>query len=292
MNRQFLGSKTAFLVLLAVLGAGCGDTTPPDRHVALDGQSNFRDIGGYETADGRTVKWGQVYRSGEMPKLTGADVAVLEGLELQTVVNFLMPEEIIQSGRDRLPEGVREAYTPISGDRTAVLTMIAQTAITSGQFDRIPPELSPEFHRVLMEEGREEYAALLREVADPANRPLVFHCSHGIYRSGTATAILLSALGVPWETIREDYLLSNVYRRDQVQAALAGIRQGVAEMQGVEPHQIDMTNVEAFYVLKGSYIDGSLEQAVADFGSMEGYIREGLGISAAEITALRDQLLE
>ena len=201
MNRQHLQSGFAFLVLLSALVAGCGDTTLPDRHIALDGQSNFRDIGGYETADGRTVKWGQVYRSGELPKLTGADVAVLEGLELATVVNFLMPEEIIQSGRDRLPESVREVHQPIAGDRAAVLTMMAQTAITSGQFDRIPPELNPEFHRVLMEEGKEEYAALLKEVADPANRPLVFHCSHGIHRSGTAAAILLSALGVPWEPI-------------------------------------------------------------------------------------------
>lgn len=291
MNRSRQGAQAAVTFILAAL-AGCSQGPPPDRHVALDGQSNFRDLGGYEAADGRTVKWGQVYRSGELPKLTGADLAVLEMLELETVVNFLLPQEIVQNGRDRLPEGTREVYQPIAGDRAAVLTMVAQTAITSGQFDRIPPELNPEFHRILMDEGREEYAALLREVAVPANRPLAFHCSHGIHRSGTAAAILLSALGVPWETVREDYLLSNDYRREEVEAALAGIRQGVAEMQGVEPHKIDMTNVEAFYVLQGNYIDGSLDYAVAEYGSMENYIREGLGISDAEVAALRDQLLE
>lgn len=280
------------LVLIVISGFGCSPRGDRTRHVPLDGQSNFRDLGGYETADGRTVKWGQVYRSGQLPKLTGTDVGVLETLGLRTVVNFLMPEEILQSGRDRLPEGVRETYHPISGDRAALLTLVAQTAITSGQFDRIPPGLNHDFHRALMEEGREAYAALLRDVADPANRPLVFHCIHGIHRSGTAAAILLSALGVPWETVREDYLLSNEYRRAEVAAALAGIREGVAELQGVEPHTLDMTNVEAFYVLQGSYIDGSLEQAVAGYGSMEDYIREGLGITDAEIADLRDQLLE
>ena len=53
-----------------------------------------------------------------------------------------------------------------------------------------------------------------------------------------------------------------------------------------------MTNVEAFYVLEGSYIDGSLERAVADYGSMENYIREGLGIGDQEIEHLRSELLE
>ena len=172
----------------------------PERHVALAGQPNFRDLGGYETADGRAVKWGQVYRSGELPHLTDEDVATLEELEIRTVVNFLLPEEIEMNGRDRLPEGARELPEPIEGDRAAELTMVAQTAIKSADFDKIPPEMNPEFHRLLLDEGKEQYAALLREMADPANRPLAFHCSHGVHRTGTATAILLSALGVPWET--------------------------------------------------------------------------------------------
>jgi len=65
-----------------------------------------------------------------------------------------------------------------------------------------------------------------------------------------------------------------------------------AERKGVSPEEIDMTNVDAFYVLDGSYIDGTLEQAVAEYGSMEGYIREGLGITDQEIDQLRQELLE
>jgi protein-tyrosine phosphatase len=75
--------------------------------------------------------------------------------------------------------------------------MVAQTAIRSANFDDIPPEMNPEFHRLLLDEGKSEYAELFREAANPANRPLVFHCSHGVHRTGTATAILLSAMGVP-----------------------------------------------------------------------------------------------
>lgn len=283
---------TFVLILVMMIAPGCGNQKPRDRHVELDGQPNIRDLGGYETADGLSLKWGQVYRSGELPHLTDEDLAKLESLEIRTVVNFLLPEEIEMNGGDRLPGGVREIAEPIEGDRAAELTLVAQSAIRSGEFEKLPPEMNPEFHRLLLNEGKPQYAALLRYAADPANRPLVFHCSHGVHRTGTATAILMSALGVPWEVIREDYLLTNDYRAKEVKATLAKIRNMVAEKRGVVPEEIDMSNVEAFYILEGSYIDGSLEQAIADYGSMEAYIREGLGISDDEIELLKSELLE
>lgn len=264
----------------------------PERHIALEGQPNFRDLGGYRTADGRAVRWRQVYRSGELGQLTEEDGAALEPLRLASVYSFLLPEETAKHGPDRVPEGTRTVALPIASERAGKATRQVHESIRSGDFQAMPPEINAEFHRMLLQDGREQYAALLRGLADPANRPLVFHCSHGIHRTGTATAILLSALGVPWETIREDYLLSNEYRREEIDHELARIRGMVAEKKGVDPAEIDMTNVEAFFVLDGSYIDGSLEQAVADYGSMEGYIREGLGITDEEIERLRAQLLE
>jgi protein-tyrosine phosphatase len=263
----------------------------PQRHIPLEGQPNFRDVGGYETTDGRTVKWGEVFRSGELPELTDEDVARLESLGLSTVVNFLLPEEIEMHGPDRLPAGVRQVPHPITGERTAELALAVQQSIRTGQFENIPPEMNVEFHRLLLEAGKAEYAALLRELMNPANRPLAYHCSHGVHRTGTASAILLSALGVPWETVREDYLLSNTYRSEEIEAQLARIRQAVARDRGVEPDEVDMTNVEAFYILDGSYVDGTLERAIADYGSMEDYIRDGLGISDEEIQLLRAELL-
>jgi protein-tyrosine phosphatase len=273
-------------------GSSNRETEAPARHIALEGQPNFRDLGGYKGADGRTVKWRQLFRTGELAKLSDADVEKLTGLELKTMVNFLLPEEIEKHGPDRLPDGVREVNDPIAGERAAKLTMQVQGAISSGQFDRIPPEMNPEFHRLLMEEGREQYANLLRAAADPDQRPLVFHCSHGVHRTGTAAAILLSALGVPWETIREDYLLTNELRAEQSKAGLAKIRAKVAEARGVAPESLDMTNVEAFYVLEASYIDGSLEAAKEKYGSMDAYIGEALGVTDEEIEALRESLLE
>lgn len=296
------GRLVSLIVVSAILGSCSGheqdepaaeaQPAAPRRHIDLEGQHNFRDIGGYRTADGRTVKWGEVYRSGQLPDLTDADVARLDSLGLRTVVTFLVPKEIEKYGADRLPQGVREVRLPITGDLAEALSLQAGQAIRTGDFSALPADINPEFHRLLLEDGREEYAALLREVADPANRPLGYHCSHGVHRTGTATAILLSALGVPWQTVREDYLLSNVYRADEIEEELERIRRKVASDREIPPNQVDMTNVEAFYYLEGHYIDGTLETAVEEYGSMEAYVRDGLGISDVELERLRAELLE
>jgi protein-tyrosine phosphatase len=262
------------------------------RHVPLDGQPNFRDLGGYETVDGRKVKWGQVFRSGELPRLSEGDIEQLEKLHIRTVVNFLTETEISLRGEDHLPDDVRSVLLPIKGEITDDLLVAVLAARQTGDFSGIPPEANREIHHLLMDEGREYYAALLRELTDSANRPLVFHCSHGIHRTGTAAAILLSALGVPWDTVREDYLLSNLARKEEIALRIDQLKSLDAETRGISPDEIDTTNLEAFYILQGSYIDASLAAATEEFGSMDVYIRKGLGLSDAEIQRLREELLD
>jgi len=138
---------------------------------------------------------GEIYRSGELSRLTDEDVATLEELQIRTVVNFLLPQEIEKNGPDRLPKGAHEDLQPIQGEKAAKQT-------------------------------------------------------------------------------------------------LAKIRVKAAETKGVSPDEIDMANVEAFYVLEGFYIDGTLDQAVAEYGSMDAYIRDGLGLADEEVEELRNQLLE
>jgi protein tyrosine/serine phosphatase len=71
-----------------------GTPAEPERHILLEGQTNFRDLGGYQTRDGRTVKWRQLYRSGRLANLTDMDVARLEELGIHTVVNLLTADDI------------------------------------------------------------------------------------------------------------------------------------------------------------------------------------------------------
>ena len=172
------------------------------------------------------------------------------------------------------------------------MAAVANEARNTGDFSKVSVELNPEIHRLLIDEGREYYATLLRELADPSNRPLIYHCSHGVHRTGTATAILLSALGVSWETVREDYLLSNTYRKNEIDRRVGELRERAAETLNIEPEDVDMTNIKAFYILEAEYIDASLDEAVKRYGSMEAYIRDGMGINDLELLRLREQLLE
>jgi len=304
MSHQITRRSCLLPVILMMLAPGCGRTpepaapTPvpaaaePERHIALEGQPNFRDLGGYETTDGRTVRWGQVYRSGELPRLSDNDVAKLEELEIHTVVSFLTEKEIEARGPDRLPDGTLEVALPMEAGNLGDLLAVVVEARNTGDFSEVPADINPDIHRRLMGEARDYYATMLREIADPTSRPLVFHCSHGIHRTGTAAAILLSALGVPWETVREDYLLSNTYRGEEIEHRLAQLRDLYAENNGISPDEVDTTNMDAFYILQGAYIDAALEQAVEDYGSMEAYIRDGLGITDEEVEELRSQLLD
>jgi len=289
---------TLAIVALGLTTLACQTRDEPvsasehSRAVPLEGQANFRDIGGYRTADGLTVRWGHVYRSGRLDHLSESDVTRLDSLGIRTVINFLTPAEIDHDGPDRLPEGVREIALPIVSGNAEALTDVVNEARRTGDFSLLPPTINPEIHQLLIKEATAEYAALLRAAADPANRPLVLHCSHGIHRTGTASAILLSVLGVPWETVREDYLLSNVYRADEIEGRLGQLRELAAASQNVAPEEVDMSGANAFYVLDPSYIDASLDEAVAHYGSMDSYIREGLGISDDEVAHLRATLLE
>ena len=275
------------LMITAIATAVADDSA--QRHVPLEGQSNFRDIGGYRTKDGKTVRGGIVFRSGELPRLTDADVAKLQRLGIKTVVNFLTELETKSRGRDRLPNGTREIQQPIETDDG--LAAAANKARSTADFSGLPISINPEIHRLLVDEAREQYATLLKEIAT-TDEPLVFHCSHGVHRTGTATAILLWGLGVPWETVHDDYLLSNEYRKDEVQKRLKQLRELAAKQQNVSQDEVDMTNIEAFYVLRGHYIDATRDEIKKKYGSIEEYLTKGLGLSKDDIQGLRDRMLE
>ena len=267
-----------------------------DRLIGLEGQPNFRDLGGYKTYDGERVRTGLVYRSGELPRLTDADIAMLEKLGIKTVVNFLTPGEIEYRGRDRLPEGVQEISLPITGDVNGIpdaANRLVQARKT-GDFREFPPEFNPLVHEELVGGiADEQYQKLFEILGDKTKYPIVFHCSHGIHRTGTAAALVLSALGVSWETVREDYLLSNDARAQEVGPRMKQLNAQATEL-GLSEEDLKANSeaIEAFYVLQGHYIDASKAKAQARSGSLRAYIETELGVSGDNLEILQTILLE
>jgi protein-tyrosine phosphatase len=281
-----------FLPALSVFSLQAGqapqakrETAARDRQVKLEGQNNFRDLGGYRTSDGRTVKWGLIYRAGQLNRLTDADLSTLGSLKIRTVVDLRGPAEI-ERGKDRVPEGARDVSFPI--DVNSLPKKEEPAPAKAGA----PPDMMLQATQSIMLNKTDVYGSLVRELASPQNRPLVFHCTAGKDRTGIGAAIILTMLGVPWETVREDYLLSNVYRKEENEKELKNIRDGLAKKNGIPPEKVDMSPYEPMYYIKAEYIDAARQEVIAKYGSLENYFRKGLGISDEVIQRLRSELLE
>ena len=259
------------------------------RHIALGGQPNFRDLGGYAARDGRRVRWGAVYRSGELSQLGEDDVHTLAGLGIKTVVDLRSPEEIAARGQGRLPPGAELRPTPIaSSDMFAKI--IPQ--LLQGDFSEVPPDLLGQVNRALVRDYATEYRGLLQALLDATRRPLVFHCTQGKDRAGFGAAVVLSALGVPWETVTEDYLLSNHYRKAENEKMLGMLRRFATAQPDVESEQSAFQRVEGLLYVKERSLGAAHDEILSRYGSVEGYLVEGLGCSRDELERLRDELLE
>lgn len=286
--------NTPFLVLLVLtflLGCSQGkqDVVQFERSISLEGQPNFRDLGGYDTGNDKRLKTGLLYRSGTLSRLTEADIEKIQSLNIKTVVNFLTEEERNKNGEDKLPEGVKSIFLPISGQNNEAVTILK--ARQNGDFSQVPADINYKIHALLIEDAQEEYAQLFHILSDKKNYPIVFHCSHGIHRTGTAASLILSTLGVPWEMIRQDYLLSNEYRKEEIDQRVRALNQLADENPDITDLEQNKANIEAFYVLKGEYIDGTKTTIEDNFGSFDQYLKS-IGIQKEEIENIKRTLLE
>jgi protein-tyrosine phosphatase len=223
-------------------------------------------------------------------KLSDADLSKLKELKVHTVVDLRGTAETKTRGKDRLPEGVRGVSLPIDMNR---LNKAGKKQSAPGKSsNRRSTESMIQTTQSIMLNHTKAYAVLIRQLAKPQNRPLVFHCTAGKDRAGVGAAIVLTLLGVPWETAQEDYLLSYFYRRDANEKDLKSLREAIAKKKKIPPEQVDMTSYEAKFSVKPEYLEAAHKGAIVKYGSMESCLRKGLGISDKTINRLRNELLE
>jgi protein-tyrosine phosphatase len=245
-----------------------------DRSLHLATAPNFRDIGGYRTTDGRWVKMGLVYRSDQLDRLDDSDLATIAKLAPSLVVD-LRTEKERRNGPDRLPQGaeglVADVLATSPPDVNAVLkgpspeTGVNFLVAANRQF-------------VSMPSARAAYASLVSRVPTEKGA-VVYHCSAGKDRTGWGTAVLLTAVGVPRQTVMADYLASNANLTDKNRALFATMQPAMA------------ARMEPVMTVRGAYLDAAFDEVDRRYGSFDNYLRLGLGIDAPTLAKLRARLL-
>jgi protein-tyrosine phosphatase len=167
-----------------------------DRLIALEGAVNFRDLGGYTTPDGQRTRWRVLFRADGLGELTGADLAVMRELGIRTVVDLRSGDEVEQSRFDVDAHPVTFHHFPFIKALPSV-----------EDFERAPGFLGSQYTEML-DDATPQIVGALTALAAPDARPAVFHCTAGKDRTGLLSALVLSLLGVPEETVVADYALS------------------------------------------------------------------------------------
>jgi protein-tyrosine phosphatase len=237
------------------------------RDLGLASDPNLRDIGGYRTTDGQWVRMGVVYRSQALA-LSPADLTVINSLGITADFDLRTAEEIAASP-DVIPAGA--SYTNLNVMADISLTPTLTSPASAEQY---MDEIEQDF--VTNPTTQAGFGTLLTDIAN-SNGAVLYHCTAGKDRTGWATAVLLTLLGVPRVTVVQDYLLSNTYYFDSpaVQAELKAMPAAYAPLLEVQ----------------ASYLQAGFAQVTASYGSMYGYAVHGLGLSPQTIAKLRHKLL-
>jgi protein-tyrosine phosphatase len=256
--------------------------------VQLTGITNFRDMGGASTASGKQVRTGVLYRSGHLADATDDDLHELERLGIRTLVDLRGPTDIDVEGRDRLPAGARLVSIPMferdGPDIRAVFESRDASAIHEmfGDGQALELMVAGAAEMVTSPVRCQEFGMLLESIAADGATPAVIHCSAGKDRTGWAASLILTALGVDRAWVEAHYLASNDHRRDETNMRLEQLREA----------GIDAALLEPLFGVHAECVDASLRAVDEHWGGIEGYLHDGLKVSADVVARLREHLLE
>ncbi len=244
-----------------------------DRHYPFEGCFNFRDVGGYPTVDGRTVRWGKYFRGGRQDRMTDADLRRLKRLDIGTQIDLRGPDEISDQGQGPLPPlGASYHNIPIipQGGRDQLSQLVGDTGISGKRY------------LGYLSFGPEAWLRLFEVLAESSDRALVIHCTAGKDRTGVSTAFFLAVLGVDRTIIESDYLLTNrdVPRQADFIERTIGYPAGMDRNAMLHAAGVPETAMRDF-------LDG-LDQ---EWGGAVEFLRSA-GVTEDQMQAVRDRFLD
>ncbi|MBC1521789.1 tyrosine-protein phosphatase [Listeria aquatica] len=252
--------------------------------IKLDGAVNVRDLGGYKTTDGKRIKSHRLIRSAELYKLTGEDIRKLKGTyRLHQIVDFRTNSELKEKP-DPPIQGVRYTHDSIMKDNGASTSMADLTASLSKMNNPETFLIQANQSFVTDEHARQAYKEFFNILLKNDKGAVLWHCTAGKDRAGFGTALVLSALGVPEKTIMKDYLLSNKYRAAENKAAIEEISK-----QTDDPKVIN--GMKAIMDVRENYLNAAFTEINEQYGSMERFLKNGLGLTNADLIKLKSKYL-
>ncbi len=251
-----------------------------ERRLPLDGADNFRDLGGYRTADERFVRWGVLFRSNDLADFTDSDLDYLSEVDIRLQCDLRSDIE-----RERRPNRVLlkpvpeilEYPIPQAGMNPSEI----QEAIRTGTMAELDiRQIMLSTYRSFPIEHRDLWARIFSRLQDPNSLPFLVHCTAGKDRTGFISALVLLALGVPEQTVYEDYLATNRYRATYNNFVL----------RWVPLYSLFRTERKELLPLldaRAEYLDASFQEIRNRWGSVDVYLEEALGLTPERREALR-----
>ncbi len=266
--------------------------------IILGGAPNARDLGGIETLDGRTLRHGRLIRSGMLSRLDDSDLAYLKSAGLRTVVDFRTAAERLQKP-DRLPEGTEYIICPMLEDKTEGITrdkpetedeeaqrtvkmarrLMERDPDGAAQMRSLYPVLVTLEHSVL--HYRQFFEILLRH----EEGALLYHCTMGKDRVGTATALVLSALKVPREAIYADYLITRT-------RCAPGTERLVKSCMRYTDDAATLEFIRTLDTVREDFLGAAFAAIDESCGGMDNFLRVKMGLDDEKLSCLRELYLD
>lgn len=260
-----------------------------DRLLAVVHGNNFRELGGYQTNSGKTIKYHKLLRTGHLADLDQHDLDYLADYGLKYDVDFRTKKEITDKP-DKIPTGCKYEWTPVFSDdltnSSKGIDHVEIVAKNDGKWG-YNHMLFAYKDMIVSAPAKKAYRHFfdLLLANDQPDESLTFHCTAGKDRTGYGALLILHVLGVPEDTIMNDYMLTN--------ETISGFVQGLlddAKKSGYNENVLEaITDIQTVHK---SYLTYALKVLKDEFGGIDAYLHNELHLTPAEEEDLRDIYLE
>ena len=250
------------------------DTLSEQRYISFKHTTNFRDIGGLPTSEGKKVKYGLVFRSDNLSQLKRGEFDKFNTLKIKTVIDLRTQGEI-ELKQDNLPKNVIYFACPIVSDQGDLMAQMKGKVLRGEVSEGESKALMKEFYKKCVTDTIPLLKEIIQKIAI-SEEPILYHCSAGKDRTGIVTALLLSVLKVDRQTIINEYLLSNYYRSSKIKSTMQK-----AKILKVIRTNLNTTVILNFMAVDSDYINAVFETIDQNYGGMDAFIANELGINAS-----------